>query len=105
MGDRALADVGDLVRAVLPQSGRAVRSHRELHAGPPAEAGAWLLVTGSLITGQGLDRDLAVQARQAPELLADHGGLELPLGGQRGVLPVAAAAAAGAGVRAGRLDP
>src|SRR5690348_15164891 len=110
MGDRAFADADDLVRAVRPQPGRAVRAYRVLHARAPAQAGAWLpgtgpLAAGTLVAGQGLDRDLVVQARQPPELLADHGGLEVPLGGQRGVLPVAAAAAARAGVRARRLDP
>ena len=82
------------------QSGHPVRPHRELHACPPAQARARFLVAG-----QGLDDDLAVETRQPPELLAEHGGLECPLCGQRRMLPVAAPAAARAGVRARRLDP
>ena len=99
MGDQALADVDHFVRAVRAQPGHPVRPHRELHARPPAQAR-----TGLLITRQGLDRDLAIDARQPPELLADHGGLERALGGQRRVLPVAAATTAGSGVRARGLD-
>ena len=60
---------------------------------------------GFLVAGQGLDGDLAVEASQPLELLAEHGGLEGPLGGQGRVLPVAAPAAARASVRARRLDP
>src|SRR6266480_3909851 len=43
--------------------------------------------------------------QKPPALLAEHGGLEGPLGGQGRVLPVAAPAAARASVRARRLDP
>ena len=52
-----------------------------------------------------LDRDLAVDPGEAPELLGDHRRLECALGGQGRVLPVTAAAAARAGVRARRADP
>ena len=55
--------------------------------------------------GQRLDGDRPVDPGDAAELLADHGRLELPLQGQRRMLPVAAAASARTGVRAGRLDP
>ena len=90
-----------LVRAMGAQPRDPVRPHRELHPRPPAQARAPFLVAG-----QGLDGDdLAVETRQPPELLAEHGGLECPLGGQRRMLPVAAPAAARAGVRARRLDP
>ena len=110
MGDQALVDGDDVVRAVPAQPGHAVRPHRVLHPRPPAQPRVRLPVSGPLargllIAGQGLDRDRAVQARQPLELLPDHGRLELPLGGQRGVLPVAAAAGPGARVPAGRLDP
>jgi hypothetical protein len=98
--DQAFADVDHLMGAMGAQPCHPVRAHRELHPRPPAQARARFLVTG-----QGLDGDLAVEARQSPELLAEHGGLECPLGGQRRVLPVAAPAAAGASVRARRLYP
>ena len=91
-----------LVRAVHAQPGHAVLAHRELHAGPPAEASVRLAY---IVAGQGFDGDVRVEASQPAKLLADHGGLERSLGGQGGVLPVAAAAAAGARVRAGRLNP
>ncbi len=45
------------------------------------------------------------EAREPLELLGDDLALEAALGARLGVLPVAAAAAAGAGVRAGGLDP
>src|SRR5712675_731533 len=79
MRDRAGPDVDDLVGPVLAQAG--------------------------LVAGQRLHGDLAVQARDPPQLLADDRGLELALRRQAGVLPVAPAAAAGAGVRARWLDP
>ncbi|GAB3901861.1 hypothetical protein GCM10027612_66010 [Microbispora bryophytorum subsp. camponoti] len=95
--DEALGDVLDVVRPVPPQPRRAVPLHSEPHAGAPPEA---VLRPRHL-----LDHDLEVEARQAPELLGDHVGLEPALRLQRRVLPVAAAAAAGAGERAGRRDP
>ena len=54
--------------------------------------------------GQGFHGDLRVEASQPAQLLADHVGLERSLGGQGGVLPVAAAAPARARVRARRVD-
>jgi hypothetical protein len=96
VGDQAVADVDDRVRAVRPEPGRSVRAHGELDPGPPAEAVAVI---------EWLDGDLAVDARQPAQLLADDRCLERALRAQARVLPVAAAAAAGAGVRAGRLDP
>jgi len=98
--DQAFTDVDHLMGAMGAQPCHPVRPHRELHPRPPAQARA-----GFLVAGQRLDGDLAVEAGQPPELLAEHGGLERPLGGQRGVLPVAAPAAARASVRARRLDP
>ena len=59
---------------------------------------------GSSSPRQRLDRDLPVEARQPPELLTDHRGLERPLGGQCRVLPVTAAAATGMGVRTRGLN-
>src|SRR5579862_8350616 len=102
MGDQAPADIDHLVRAVRPQSGHAVLAHGELDARPPAEARASL---GVRVAEQRLDGHLGVEASQPTQLLADYGGLERSLSGQGGVLPVAAAAPAGASVRAGRLDP
>ena len=46
-----------------------------------------------------------VDAGRAAQLLGDQAGLERALAGEVDVLPVAAAAAARPGVRAGRLDP
>ena len=99
MGDQALTDVDHLVRPVRPKACHPVRPHRELHARPPAQAR-----TGLLVSRQRLDRDLPVEARQPPELLTDHRGLERPLGGQCRVLPVTAAAATGTGVRTRGLN-
>ena len=63
MGDRALADVDHFVRAVRAQAGHPVRPHRELHPRPPAQAWTRRLCPGILlVSGQCLDRDLAVEA-------------------------------------------
>jgi len=105
--------VDHVVRAVPAQPGHAVRPHRVLHPRPPAQPRVRLpvsgpLAPGPLAPGQGLDRDPAVQAATPLELLPDHGRLELPLGGQCGVLPVAANRQADRGppsVPAGRLHP
>ena len=59
----------------------------------------------SVVAGQRLDRHLAVEAGDPAQLLADDRGLEPALGRQAGVLPVAAAAAAGRACGQRRLDP
>ncbi len=118
MGQRAVPDVDDLVRAVRAQPGHAVRTHRELHPGPPAKPRralprrlascgylSWLVVRPWLVPRQRLHDDLVGEAGQPPQVLAEHRGLQRALGGQRHMLPVAAAAAAGMGVRARRLNP
>jgi hypothetical protein len=130
MRDQALAHIDHVVRAMRAQSGHAVSPHRELHPRAPAQAAArWhrrglivarplaarplsagrlaagLLAGRILIARQCLDRDLAVEASQSLELLADDGGLQRSLRGQGHVLPVAATAAAGMRVRARCLDP
>ncbi len=112
MSDQALPHVDDPVRPVGAQPGDSVVPDRELHPGAPAQADAATLpifgrrvLLAFLVTRHGFHRDLAVQASDPPQLLADHRGLERALGGQGGVLPVATAAAAGARVRAGRRDP
>ena len=106
MSDQALLHVDHRVRAVRAQPGHAVRSHRELHPSAPAQARRGVGVgIGVGVTGQRLDRHLAVDACHPPELLTDDGGLEEPLRRERGVLPVTAAAATRMRVRAGRLDP
>ena len=115
MGDQALTYVDHLVRAVYAQPRHPVLPHCELHSRPPAQAAcrpclltllvAGLLVAGLLVSGQGLDGDLAVDTGQPPELLPDHRGLERSLSGQGSVLPVAAAAGTGTGMRARWLDP
>jgi hypothetical protein len=97
MRDRAGPDVDDLVGAVLAQASQAAGPYREADLGPPAQA--------VLVAGQRFHADLAVQARDPPQLLADDRGLELALGHEAGVLPVAPAAAAGVGVRARWLHP
>ncbi len=90
------------MRAVRAQSSHAVRPDGELDPRTPAQACGGL--GRVLVTGQGLNRDVAVEAGQTLELLADDGGLQRPLRGQGRVLPVTAAAAAGMRVRAGGLD-
>jgi hypothetical protein len=90
----------DLVRAVPPQASAAVRGNREAQSGTPAEQ----LV--GLLSWQWLDDDgHSGKAGEAALLLPYHLGLECPLGGARDVLPVAAAASARPGMRAGRCDP
>ena len=79
------------------QSGRSLAVDGELDPGAPAQPVA--------VAGDRLDLHGDVQARQPRELLADHAGLEAPLLRQVDVLEVAAPAQAGAGIRAGRLDP
>src|ERR1022692_1671640 len=96
MRDQTVADLDDLMGTVPAQPGDAIVAHREAHPGAPAEA--------LLIAGQWLDHHDAVDAGDGAQLLADDGRLEGPLGSQAGVLPVAATAAAGAGMRAGWLD-
>src|ERR1700685_1213756 len=96
MRDGSVADLDDLMRTVPAQPGDAIVAHREPHPGAPAEA--------LLIARQWLHHHVAVDAGDAAQLLADDGRLERPLGSQAGMLPVAAAAAAGAGMRTGRLD-
>ena len=88
------------------QARHAVVADRELHPGTPAEprrCGAWLAYV-AFVAGHGLHRDLAVDTRQPPQLLGDDRGLERALGGQRGMLPVTAAAAARVG-RSGTAPP
>ena len=96
-GDQAGVDRLEVVAAVLAQPGAAGRRHGELHARAPAQA---VLGAGHLV-----DDDGALDAGQPAQLLLDERGLEPALLGQRDVLPVAAAAAAGTGVRARPLDP
>ena len=80
---------------------------RERHHGPPAEASVTVSLLALTFAGAVHldDLDLPVDAADAAELLADDLSLERPLGGQAGVLPVAAAAAAGPRVAARRGHP
>jgi hypothetical protein len=114
--DRAVPDVDDLVRAVRAEPGQAVRADRELDPGAPAEprlvglgdhGRLGDLGGAALVAGQRLDRDLAVELEPGhpAQLLGDDGRFERALGGQRRVLPIAAAAAARVRVRARRLHP
>src|ERR1700691_6443520 len=90
MRDRAVANLDDLMGAVPAQPRDAIAAHGEPHPGAPAEPIG--------IASQRLDDHFAVDAGDAAQLLADDSGLECPLGRQAGMLPVAAAAAARAGV-------
>ncbi len=105
-GDQAVVDRLDLVRAVLAQACPAVRVDGVLDPGAPGRD----LARRELVAVGGHDRAvpaglLGRQPRQAAELLGDHLALEAALGAGLGVLPVAAAAHAGTGVRARGLDP
>ena len=124
MGDEAVPDVDHPVRAVLAQAGRAVAADRVLDARAPAEprrgargagfsagfstppaSSARASVLGRLIPGSGstvTSRSMPASRRSCCVITAR---LERALRGQGGVLPVAAAAAAGAGVRARRVHP
>src|SRR5580704_1613016 len=99
--DQAVVDGDDLVRAMFPQARHSVITDRELDPGSPAES----RLAAGLAAGHRLDGDLAVDAGHPPQLLPDHGGLQGALRGEAGVLPVAAAAAAGVRVRARRGHP
>jgi hypothetical protein len=57
-----------------------------------------------VVAGQRLNRHLELDARDAPQLLADHGRLEAALRVEAGVLPVAAATTAWPGVPAAWFD-
>ncbi len=95
------------MRAVAAQARSAGPVDRERHHRPPAEAR--IAVSLLALTFAGAvhldDLDLPVDAADAAELLADDLSLERPLGGQAGVLPVAAAAAARPRVAARRGHP
>ncbi|CAM5515426.1 hypothetical protein SFUMM280S_10009 [Streptomyces fumanus] len=104
--DQTAVDRLDLVRAVLAQPRVAVGVDGVLHARAPRRdlAGRHLVALGG--------HHRAVPARllgrepgQPPQLLGDHLALEAALGARLGVLPVAAAAAAGPGEGTGGLDP
>ena len=76
-----------------------------LDAGAPGRD----LALGDLVAGRGLDGAvpaglLGGEAGEPGELFGDDGDLQPALGAGRDVLPVAAAAPAGAGEGAGRLD-
>jgi hypothetical protein len=101
VGDQAVVDVSDLVGPVRAQPGPTGVIHGELEARTPAEGGRVVWISG----GQFLDGDRAVDLRQAAQLLLDNVGLQRALRGRARVLPVTAAAAAGAGVRARRDNP
>src|ERR1039457_2261713 len=87
-----VADVQDLVGTVLAQPGDAVGPDREANPSPPMQP--------PVVAGQRLNRHLALDARDAPQLLADHGRLEAALRVEAGVLPAAAATTARPGVPA-----
>ncbi len=71
--------------------------HGKGHDGTPAKPAG--------VAVDRLDLDLAVEAADPAQLLAYHGGLELALSRQAGVLPVTAAAAAGPGIPARGRHP
>src|ERR1017187_1058890 len=96
MRDGALADVHHLAGAVLAQPGHAVGPDREPDPGPPVQP--------TVVTWQRPDGHVALDARDAPELLADHGRLETALRVEAGVLPVAATTATRPGVPAAWFD-
>ncbi len=98
VADRALPHPFDGVRAMTEQAARAVASDRDLHAGAPSQA--------VLARGRRLDLHRPrVDAAEPGELLAQHLALQLATRGDRGVLPVAAAAPARHRERARRRDP
>ncbi|MGW4793536.1 hypothetical protein ACWEPC_14155, partial [Nonomuraea sp. NPDC004297] len=96
VGDQAGVHDLDLVRAVPAEAQLAGGGGGELHARTPAEP---VLGPRDL-----LHENLALDARQPAQLLGHDLGLEPPLRLHGGVLPVAAAAAPRARVRAGRDD-
>src|SRR5690606_32961112 len=104
-GDHAVVDRLDLVRAVPAQSRAAVGGDGVLHAGAPRRdlCGPDLVALGRHhgAVPAGL---LGRQPGEVLELLGDDLALEAPLGAGLGVLPVAAAASAGAGEGARGVD-
>lgn len=102
--DHAVVDRLDLVRAVAAQADRAVLVDGELHAGAPLRhlPGRQLVALGRH-HGAVPAGFLRGEPREPLQLLGDDLALEAALGAGLGVLPVAAAALAGAGVRAGGL--
>ncbi len=104
-GDHAVVDGLDVVGAVLAQAGAALVVDGVLDAGAPGRH----LALGDLVARGRFDGAVPAgllrgEAGQPLQLLGDDGALEAALGAGRRVLPVAAAALAGAGERAGRLD-
>ena len=96
-GDGALLDVLDPVGAVAPEPHGAPAVHRDPHPGAVGQT--------RTVPGDRFHLDGQLQAGQPLQLLGDAEGLQPALGPDLHVLEVAAAAAPGAGVRAGRLDP
>ncbi len=105
-GDHAVVDRLDLVRAVPAQPRAAVGGDGVLHARAPRRdlAGRDLVALGGHhgAVPAGLLRG---EPGEALKLLGDDLALEAALRAGLGVLPVAAAAAAGSGERAGGVDP
>jgi hypothetical protein len=85
------------VRSMPAQPGAAILVNGEPHPGAPTET--------LDVTGDRLDDDVAHDARHPSELLTNDLRLEPPLFVEGEVLPVAPAAASGAGPRTWRLDP
>src|SRR5260221_5913706 len=97
MRDQAVAHGDDVGRPVLMQARLAISVDSESDPGTPSESVG--------LAGERLHGDLAVDAGDPAQLLTDHRRLELTLRVEAGVLPVAAAAAAGTGIRARRPYP
>ena len=95
-GDGALVDVLEPVGAVPAEAHRTAAVHRDAHPAAPAQPGG--------VAGHRLDLDGPLEPGQALQLLRDPERLQASLRGDVHVLEVAAAAAPGPGVRAGRVD-
>ena len=96
-GDQAVVDLDHVVRPVLAHPPPPAGQVDVPLPGPPAQP--------VRVASHRLHAHVELEAGQPGELLADHVRLERPLPRRRDVLEVAAAAAARAGVRAGRVDP
>ena len=98
MRDEAVVDRHHVVRAVLAQAGQPSLVDARTAPGSASRGPSWS-------PGHRLDRHVHVEPGEPLQLLAHDRRLQRPLGRERDVLEVAAAARVRARERAGRGDP
>ena len=95
--NQTVVNLHDLMGVILTQAASAIGQLDISHPGPPTQA--------RLVTGDRNDRHPEIDTGKSLQLLLDHLLFEGALGLKLHVLEVAAAAASGPGVLAGRDDP